>query len=147
MKVILLKDIPRLGRKHEVKDVPDGHAQNYLLPRKLVELATPQNLKRIEERASHIAEGTAAVAAQFKAFLDGRAGAPVVIEAAANPKGSLFSGLRAQDIATALSRESGMTFTANAVELSKPIKEAGEHTVSVTAGGMRAPVVINVKAK
>lgn len=147
MKVILLKDIARLGRKHEVKDVPDGHAQNYLLPRKLVEIATPQNLKRIEERASHIAEGNAAVAGQFKTFVDGRAGEPIVIEAAANPKGGLFSGIRAADVAAVLSRESGMTFSATSVELSKPIKEAGEYTVSVTAGGMRLPVVISVKAK
>jgi large subunit ribosomal protein L9 len=147
MKVILLKDVARLGRKHEVKDVPDGHAQNYLLPRKLVEIATPQNLKRIEERASHIAEGNAAVAGKFKAFLDERAGAPIVIEAAANPKGGLFSGVRAVDVAAALSRESGIAFTASSVELPKPIKEAGEYTVSVTAGGVRMSVVINVKAK
>ena len=49
MKVILLQDIARVGRKNEVKDVPDGHAQNFLIPRRLAEPANAGNLKKLQE--------------------------------------------------------------------------------------------------
>ena len=49
MKVILLKDVPRIGRKFDVKDVPDGHALNFLIPRKLALRGTPDAIARIEK--------------------------------------------------------------------------------------------------
>ncbi len=49
MKVILLKDIQSVGRKFDVKEVADGHAMNFLFPRKLAEMATDKSLKRIEQ--------------------------------------------------------------------------------------------------
>ena len=49
MKVILLDDIPKLGRRGEVRDVAEGYARNYLLPHRLVLPASPQNLKQIEQ--------------------------------------------------------------------------------------------------
>ncbi len=49
MKVILLKDVQALGRKFDIKDVADGHASNFLLPKKLAEMATEKALKRLEE--------------------------------------------------------------------------------------------------
>ena len=48
MKVILLKDVAKLGKKYEVKEVPDGHATNFLIPRGLVEIATSGGLKKVE---------------------------------------------------------------------------------------------------
>src|SRR3972149_6930501 len=53
MKVILLDDIPKLGRRGEVRDVAEGYARNYLLPHRLVLPASPQNLKQIEQIKQH----------------------------------------------------------------------------------------------
>ena len=53
MKVILLDDIPKLGRRGEVRDVAEGYARNYLLPHRLVLPASPQNLKQIEQIKEH----------------------------------------------------------------------------------------------
>ena len=54
MKVIFLKDVPRVGRRHDIKEVNDGYAMNFLLPRKLVELATPKTVAGLELRKKTI---------------------------------------------------------------------------------------------
>ena len=69
MKVILQKDVPKIGRKYEVKDVPDGYAQNFLLPRKLALRATPDSLRRLEQNKSKHALDLAASATAFKEAL------------------------------------------------------------------------------
>ena len=54
MKVIFLQDVPRVGKKYDVKEVNDGYAMNFLLPRKLVELATPKSIAELEIRKKNI---------------------------------------------------------------------------------------------
>jgi large subunit ribosomal protein L9 len=48
MKVILLKDVAKMGKKNDIKNVSDGHALNFLIPQGLVEVATPKSLKKVE---------------------------------------------------------------------------------------------------
>lgn len=48
MKVILLKDVKKLGKKREIKEVPAGYARNFLLPQNLAEVATKENLKNVK---------------------------------------------------------------------------------------------------
>ena len=48
MKVILLKDVAKIGRRFEIKEVPDGYALNKLIPKNMAQFATPENIKRIE---------------------------------------------------------------------------------------------------
>ena len=50
MKVIFLKDVPRVGKRHDIKEVNDGYATNFLLPRKLAEVATPAAVTRLQVR-------------------------------------------------------------------------------------------------
>ncbi len=146
MKVILLQDIARMGRKHDVKEVPDGHAHNYLIPRKLAVPATPQNLKRQHEhQARKEAEGAVAVAS-FAQFLTRAAAAPIIITASANEQGHLFKGLRAADIAKAIADATGISIEASAIELGRPIKEVGEHSILITRANQQGKVVIIVKA-
>ena len=49
MKVALLKDVPKIGRKNEVKNVSDGYAMNFLFKNGLAEPATPQKIKNLEK--------------------------------------------------------------------------------------------------
>jgi large subunit ribosomal protein L9 len=56
MKVILLKDVPRIGKKGDVKDVSDGFAQNALLPKGLAKIATPQAIKIMNDQKNHAQE-------------------------------------------------------------------------------------------
>jgi large subunit ribosomal protein L9 len=147
MKVILLQDVARVGRKHEILEVPDGHAHNYLIPRKLAALATRGNVKWQETRDARMETASSAAAKAFGVFLARIGETPVVIAAAANERGHLFKGLRAADVAKALSDASGVTIAPAAIALEVPIKDVGEYPVAVSALGREGTVSISVQAK
>ena len=97
MKVILIKDVARLGRKSEIKEVPSGHAINFLIPRKMAIPATTENLKRITEvTKKHVAKSLNDLES-FKEALKGLSDRTVVYTTEANEKGSLFKGIRSEE--------------------------------------------------
>src|ERR1035437_2337487 len=105
MKIILLKDIPKLGKKYEVKNASDGHAVNFLIPRGFAISATPENLRRFEtEKAKYDGEKKvheALLADNLKAI----EGTVLTISGKANEKGHLFAGLHQAEIAAELAKQ------------------------------------------
>jgi len=144
MKVIFLKDVARTGRKYEIKEVPDGHAQNYLIPRGLAEVATEKKIQMIAVQKEHTEVARAEADARFQEIIKETTEAPLKMSAPANEQGHLFKGLRAVDIAHELSKRSGTSIDASSVSLNQPIKEAGVHTVSVSLGDTTGEVTVEV---
>ena len=145
MKVILLKDVPRIGRKYEVKDVPDGHALNFLLPRKLAERATPDSLRRLEVTKT---KNAVAHAQSEQAFKDAVAKATEVgatVTAEANTDGGLYKAVHADDIVKAF-KERGVELEERAILIDTPIKTTGAHTVTLASGAYEGAVTITVVA-
>ena len=147
MKVILLQDVARVGRKHEVKSVQDGHAHNYLIPRRLALPATPQNIAWQSGRVAQAEAQVARDAESFEQFLAQAGSAPSVIPAAANERGVLFQGLHAADIARALSTSAGVTLGADPIVLEQPLKTIGEHRITLRKGDRSGQVSVLIIAK
>ncbi len=147
MKVILLKDVSKLGKKYEVKEVSSGHAQNLLIPRGDAVAATPQALKRAElERSAN--EGERKIQEELLAKnIEELDGLTLTIKGKANDKGHLFAGLHREAISAELKEQSRLDVMPEAIELDQPIKEVGEHTISVKAGGKSAKFKVVVEAK
>lgn len=133
MKVILLQDIARLGRRFDVKNVPDGHAINFLIPQKLVEPATTENIKRLEERTRRADANKAHTEEQLHETLGKLREKTVVMRAPANDQGHLFKGVKIADIAAHITTEIG-PMSETSLTLSSPLKETGEYTIPVTVG-------------
>jgi large subunit ribosomal protein L9 len=130
VKVILLKDIPTLGRAGEIREVKDGYAHHYLLPRGLAAPATSGNLsnlqatrKAAQRREARLAEQTAELKAKLEALV-------VEVPARAGEGGRLFGSVTAQDIADAITRK-GIEVTKRQVDLAEPIKTTGFYRVPV----------------
>lgn len=146
MKVILLQDVSKIGRRFEVVEVPRGHALNKLIPQKLAEEATAHNLKRIEARTAKTNAEREAAGTAFAAALATLQDKTISIEAEANEQGHLFQALKADRIVAALTAE-GVTLTEPQIHIAVPIKEVGSHTIRVHEGDASGTFEITVVAK
>lgn len=146
MKVILTKDVARLGRKSDVKEVPSGHAINFLIPRNMAIPATPENLKRVTEVAKRNGEQKQQDLDGFKEALSKLSERTVVYTTEANEKGSLFKGINSDDIAKCLANE-GFQIHKNHIALEHPIKELGMHEVPLRYGEVHGVCHLEVTKK
>jgi large subunit ribosomal protein L9 len=130
MKIILLDDVQKLGRRGEVRDVSDGYARNFLIPKKLALSATAGNLKNLE----HIKKQANAKAERIKSDADAlrdRIEALTYEERRqASEEGKLFGSVTAQDLVEFLDKH-GIEIERKRVQLDEPIKALGESAVSI----------------
>lgn len=147
MKVVLLREVPKLGRKHEVKDVSDGYAANFLFPRKLAEPATPQLLKEIASLNLKKEEEQKTNAALFAKHLATLRDKPVTIYAKGNEQGHLFAGVRKETILEAIWELANIRLPEEFLELDKPIRVAGISKLPVEGYGQKGVVTVEVKTK
>ena len=130
MKIILLDDVAKLGRRGEVRDVSDGYARNFLIPKKLALSASAGNLKNLD----HIKKQQESKAERIK---DDAHGMQRRIEALtyeehrqASEEGKLFGSVTSQHIADFLDRH-GVKLERRRIQLDEPIKTLGETMVPV----------------
>lgn len=134
MKVILLSDVAKVGKKHSVVDVAPGYARNFLLARGLGEAVTKSNEKRVAAlEVKREEEKVRQDALLAKAFA-GVASAVITLKRNANEEGSLYAGVTREDLAEELSKAIGATLVAEQIDLEKPLKALGEFTVSAVVG-------------
>ena len=143
MKVILTQDVPRLGQRFTVKEVPDGHALNKLIPKGLAKPATPENLKQANLQKQKAEAKRVANDATFTEALDALSDRTITLEVEANEQGHLFKAVSADDIVMAV-KEEGIILSQNQLVIEKPIKELGEHTVTVSSGGQSGTIELEV---
>ncbi|MEK7653324.1 MAG: 50S ribosomal protein L9 [Patescibacteria group bacterium] len=144
MKVILLKNIPKLGEAGEIREVSDGYARNFLLAKNLVEPATEENVKKLElekEMKAKLAEEDLVVMEKIAERLNGTA---IEIKGRVNEEGRLYAAITAPMIIKNL-KEIGFEVKKGQVVLPEPIKEAGEYPVTVTLDhGLEAEITVIV---
>ena len=146
MKVILLKNVRGLGQMHEVKNVADGYAVNFLVPQKAAEPATDAKIKQFEDaRLAHEAE-LRQVEEQLTHKLQMLKGKKVTISSKATEKGGLFKGITAKDIAKAARVEHSLEIPEANIHVPTPIKTTGLHTVTLTSKTTKVDLGVEVVA-
>lgn len=134
MKVILNTDVKGQGKKGEMKEVSDGYARNYLIPRGMATEATADNLNafKLKEKAK------AAQMAKEKALAEENAKklgqVQVVIRAKAGNGGKLFGAITSQEISRALKEQFDIDIEKNKIVQADPIKSFGSYTVKAKFG-------------
>lgn len=131
MKIILSQDIIGVGRKGEVKNVSDGYARNFLLPNKLGQIATPAAIASAEKLRKQTEQDKEVQKDILEKNIKGLTGLKVQLKAKANEKGHLFSIIHPDEISKILKEEHHLDIPSKFIEIEKPIKELGEHTLKV----------------
>lgn len=147
MKVILHKDIAKLGKKYDIRDVADGYALNFLLPKGAAETATEGALKKLDLlKKEWIAEAKIQEDLLEK-NLHEIEGKTVVIKARASDQGHLFAGIHKEDLVDAIKTQVHGDIIASFVDLPKPIKTVGDHEILIKANGKEAKLTLSVESK
>ena len=148
MRVVFLDDVEGVARAGEIKNVADGYARNYLLPRKLAAAATTTMVQQAEARAKAIAREQEKVDEAARAVVAKLGDKPLVLKARAGEQGKLFGSVTASDIAAAINKRAKAEVEHRQVLLEAPIKEVGTFEVAVAlTRNVRVQVTVAVEAE
>src|SRR3989344_764603 len=131
MRVIFLHDVPRVGKRHDIKDVNDGYAMNFLLPRKLAVFATPKAVAELELRKKEIIIEKEIQEDLLMKNLEEIKNKVVHIKVKTDEKGHLFSAIHGKEIVEAMKTEHRADIDENFIVLEKPIKIVGEFEIPI----------------
>jgi len=130
MKVLLTKDVYKLGRAGDVKRVADGYGRNYLIPQGLALLATPGAMKHAERIRSQAEIQRAKLNSELKDLADQINGLTLTFSAKAGETGKMYGSITTQEIADAITEKSRYEVKRQQLEM-QPIRNLGEYTIHV----------------
>ena len=129
MRVILLKDLPNLGKKGDVKDVSDGYGRNFLIRNKLVEILTPQVARKLEIEREKEERTTATLKSQTLALKEKIEKLKLVLKTKIGKSGQIFGSVTPTKILAELEKN-GIKLEKDQL-LSKSIKTLGESKIKI----------------
>jgi large subunit ribosomal protein L9 len=134
MQVILIQDVDNLGGRHELVNVRNGYARNFLIPQKLAVEANPSNLKQHEEKLKVVAKKEAAMLAELNKVIDILKSAPVKVGAKTGTSGKIFGSVTSLQISRAIRDQKGYEIDRKRISITEEVKELGIHKGSIDFG-------------
>jgi large subunit ribosomal protein L9 len=131
MRIILLHDVEKLGLRGDVVDVARGYARNYLLPRRLAEVATPARVTELERVESQRAKSEARSTEQAQEIAEVLGRTVLRFEVKSGPTGSLFGSVTPTDVADEIWRTRKIRVDRRKVDID-PIKRIGRYAIPIT---------------
>jgi large subunit ribosomal protein L9 len=147
MKVILLKDSKKIGRKYEIKDVADGYAINSLIPAGIAVPATASYLKVVEAKKKQDSIMKEEFKKAFEYAVTKLPDGKLHISGKVNEKGHLFAGINKTQIIDEFKKETGVELSNEHFEMEKSIKEIGEHKLEIKIEDQKYKLTVVVKAE
>ncbi len=147
MQVILLQDVPKVGKKNDVREVPNGLARNFLIPKGLVEMATAASLKKLEllkEKNKKNEEEKNKILTDALSSLTGK---KVTILARATEEGGLFAKITESDISKAIKKEFNIDIPKELIAIDEPFKKVGEYKITIMMGDKKEELTMVIEKK
>jgi len=130
MRVLLIKDVYKLGRAGDVKKVADGYGRNFLLPQNMAVLATPGALKQADRIRAKASESRALLNEEMSAVAARLAKVQVSFGARAGETGKLYGSITSQDIVEVIQKKTGYALKRQQLDM-QPLRTLGEHTIRI----------------
>ncbi|MFO7583419.1 MAG: 50S ribosomal protein L9 [Anaerolineales bacterium] len=130
MKILLTKDVYKLGRAGDIKKVADGYGRNFLLPQGLAVLATPGALRQTDRIREEATKRRAALNQEMGSVAEVLNGISLAFAAKAGETGKMYGSITSQDVADAIKEKTGIEVKRQQVDL-QSVRELGEYTASI----------------
>lgn len=131
MKVILLEDVKKIGKKGDLVNVADGYARNYLFPRNLAKEATSGSIKQLKQEKKAMENKKKKEFELAKEVAEKISKSSVTVKAKSGDQGKLFGSITSKDIANELKKQHNIDVDRRKIELSEPIKTLGNYKVNI----------------
>jgi large subunit ribosomal protein L9 len=147
MKVILLKDVAKIGKKGELKEVSEGYANNFLIRQGLAQIATKEIQAKVTKQNQEEAlrrEKELAQLSQLKSELEKRT---FTVKVKVGDKGQVFGGVHEKDIIAAIRQKLKTELDKSQIDAHSGIKALGEHEITIKLGhGIIAKTKLNIES-
>lgn len=152
MKIALLEDVAGLGSKFDIKEVKDGYARNFLIPKKLAKIADKKSTREIEALKELRLKNQEEQKASLQTFAEKLSKDELIFEIKVGENGSIFGSVSKENIKNRIYKAAGENLQkyldALEIHLERPIKGLGEHIVDADLGrGVKARIKIRVLAQ
>lgn len=131
MKVVFLKDVSKIAKAGDVKEVADGYGRNFLIPKKLAALVNPGAASQIEAQLRAEAKKQGQIEADIAQMASQLEGKEVILKAKVGAKDRLFGSITSADIASELEKTSGVIIDRRKIELDEPIRQLGSFSLAI----------------
>ena len=146
MKVILVQDVKSLGKRGDVKNVSDGYARNFLLPRNLVKPATPAAEKELDSERAKLEKQLLELKAELENIESAARAEPLVFQVKVGEKGEVFGSVGTEEIKTKLIEKYSKLESANLRIGADHIRKLGRHEIAIDLGqGVEGKITIEVQ--
>lgn len=130
MRVLLLQDVPGIGKRGSLVTVQNGHARNFLIPKKIALIATPGIIEKQRREETRLQSERAALESSLLALSEKLPRVSITIPAKANEAGHLFGSIHHKEILEVLAKQ-GVTLKPAHLTLETPIDHVGDYTIPV----------------
>lgn len=131
MKIILIQDVKKLGKKGDIIEANDGYARNYIIPQKLGVEANSKNMNDLKLQKSNEVKVAQEQLDAAKKFAENLAKLEVVVKIKAGEGGKVFGSVSSKEIAIAAKEQCGVELDKKKIQLADPIKTFGVHEVAI----------------
>ncbi|MFC2013391.1 50S ribosomal protein L9 [Chloroflexota bacterium] len=131
MKVLFLQDVPNVARLGDTKEVANGYARNFLIPKKLAILASPSSASTIEAQLKAKAKEQGKIQAELADLANQLEGKEVILKARVGAEDRLYGSVTSADIAAELESTAGSAIDKKKIELAEPIRKLGSYEVTI----------------
>lgn len=145
MKVIFLQDVPRVGRKYDIKEMNDGYAVNFLFPKKWATLATPKAIAEIERRKKEIVIEREVQDDLLMKNLEEIKEKTIIIKAKSDDKGHLFYAIHPKTLVEEMEKQCHVEIDEKFIALEKQIKEIGEFEIPILIKNKKSSFKLTVE--
>ncbi|MHB0869191.1 MAG: 50S ribosomal protein L9 [Chloroflexota bacterium] len=131
MKVLLLQDVKGVGEAGQIKEVAEGYARNYLIPKKLAAAATTGALKELEARQAAEKKRQSKVDEEMRDLAKKISASSITVRSKVGEGGKLYGSITTGDVAEAMEKQLGQTVDKRKIEIEEPIRHVGEYKIPV----------------